>query len=225
MRKIPVNKMKKSEKVSFYVPVFNSGDYLKKCLLSIASQEYPISEIIVIDNCSKDNSAEIAVSLRERGINLRILKENTLGLANARNKALKNVKGDFIASIDADCIIEKDWLSLAMKNFNEKSVAGVGGKLIENSRWRAVHLKQEWGNERIINPPFLFGANTLFRTEALKSISGYNGKFSTNYEDVDISKRLLSNNFKIVYDPKAIAYHMKVEGLSSLLKNVWAWGF
>ncbi len=215
----------KQKDVSFYVPVLNAGAYLSRCLSSILSQDYPIREIIVIDNGSTDDSARIAESFMKIDKRVKVVREMKKGLANARNTALKKVKGRFVASIDADCVIEPDWLSEIMKDFKDESIAGIGGRLVEDSRWRAVHLKQEWGDKRIINPPFLFGVNTVFRTDALKKTGGYNPRFLSNYEDVDVSKQLLAKNFKLVYEPKAVAHHLKEDNIFSLLKTFWAWGF
>ncbi|MEM0231354.1 MAG: glycosyltransferase [Nitrososphaeria archaeon] len=217
--------MKKVKKVSLYIPVLNQEKYLKRCLKGVLSQDYPISEIIIVDNGSTDSSIKIVNHFRRIDKRIKVVREKERGLANARNAALKAAKSTFIAAVDADCFLEKDWLSRIMANFSDRKIVGVGGKLVENDKWRAIHLKQEWGEEKLINPPFLFGSNTVFRTKVLKSVGGYNPIFKTNYEDVDMSRKLLSKNFKLVYEPKAVAHHMKVDKTFSLLRTVWAWGF
>ena len=79
-----------------------------------------------------------------------------------------------MASIDADCVARPDWLETLMGCLEDERVAGAGGRLIETrclslpDRWRTSHMRQDWGEEFVANPPFLFGNNTLFRKAALE---------------------------------------------------------
>lgn len=207
----------------YFIPTLNSGKTLELNVKSLLTQTDK-KNIIIIDGGSSDSTLYIAKKYK-----IKVIKQTKLGLADARNLAIKSCKTEFIAFIDSDCVIEKDWTEKIMSNFNDKNVAGVCGKLIEKNtknladKWRAFHLRQDWGNKKI-QPSFLFGSNTIFRTNALKKIKGYDEKFLTNYEDVDISRRL-KKQYKIIYEPKAVAFHLRTDNLKTILKTTRAWSF
>ena len=212
-------------KVSLYVPCYNVGKYIAQCIDAVLKQTYPIDEILIIDDGSIDNTVEIVSKYPVRIIRH---KENR-GLAAARNTAFKNAKNDFVASLDADCLSELDWLEKLMQNFSNGNIAGVCGKLFEKytdtiaDKWRAVHMRQHWGEERIVNPTFLFGSSNVFRKNVVMRVGFYNEKYRTNYEDVDLSKRLLARNYKLIYEPQAIAYHLRKDTILSVLRAHWNW--
>ncbi len=216
------------KKVSLYIPSYNSAGYLEKCLESILKQTYPIEEIIVVDDGSVDETFEVASKFPVKLIRHR----NNRGIAAARNAAVLEAKSDFVAAIDADCLVESTWLQECMNNFTESNIAAVGGKLIEQNnkriayRWRAAHLKQHWGDKRKINPIFLFGSNTTIKKNAFKQAGFYNEeKFRKNYEDVDLSLRLKKKGFGLIYEPGAVARHIKSDTIVSILKTYWSWQF
>lgn len=96
-----------TSKVSILVAVYNAEKYLEKCLDSLLSQTYRNIEIICINDCSNDNSAEILnrYAKKDERIKVITLPRNS-GQANARNEGLKIASGDFIAMLDSD-----DWFS------------------------------------------------------------------------------------------------------------------
>ena len=209
--------------ITFYVPTLNSEKTVKDCLESVLSLgNY---KIVVIDGGSSDNTIRLV-----KKVKVKLLAERSKHLANARNMAIKNCKTKYIAFIDSDCVINKRWLSNVMKNFS-KNVAGVCVRLEEKymkslaDKWRGFHLKQHWGNNKIKNPDFLFGSNSIFNTNALRKVGGFNEKYKTNFEDVDISKRLKERGYDIIYEPKAVCYHLKKDNLISVLQTARRWSF
>jgi GT2 family glycosyltransferase len=95
--------------------------------------------------------------------------------------------------------------------------------------WRAIHMTQDLGLERIdIEPPShrrLGGFGTIFRKEAVLGVGGYNENHHTNYEDVDLCARLLAAGHKLVFDPRAIAYHQRRDSIRSVIRTFWHWDF
>lgn len=112
-------------KVSIVVPVYNEEKYLKNCLESLLNQKEPAHEIIIVDNNSKDRSAEIA-----RGYPVRVLKEKKQGITYARNKGFNAAKYDIIARCDADVIVKPDWIKKIKKNFNSYKIDALSGPVI-----------------------------------------------------------------------------------------------
>jgi len=212
-------------KVTLYVPCYNAQQYIGDCLEGILKQTYPIKEILVIDDGCTDGSMEIVSQYPVKIIQHEVNK----GLSAARNTAIQNATGDFIASLDSDCVPEPSWLEMLMENFTSEEIAGVGGKLIEAHTttvadlWRSVHLKQYWGDEKITNPDFLFGADNVYRKDALLKVGLYNEEYRTNYEDCDMFERLRKAGYTMVYEPKAIARHFRRDDVCSVVNTLWNW--
>ena len=210
--------------ISLYIPSFNSSRYLWTTLKAIDRQTLSPSEVIVVDDGSTDGTAEIA---RANEV-LCVRHERNKGLAAARNTGVRESSSDFVAALDSDCAPSPRWLETLAESMGNDLV-GVGGRLIEQNqasivdRWRAVHMKQNWGESVLVNPPFLFGSNTLFRKTALEEVGGYNEKLRTNYEDVDISHKLLSRGSKLLYQPAATAYHRKSDSALTCAVTYWRW--
>ncbi len=210
--------------IGLYIPCYNAQDTIQSCLEAVFKQTCPLKEILVVDDGSNDKTVEIASRFQ-----VRIIKHNiNKGLAAARNTAIENIKADFIASVDADCVPEPDWLLRLMKKINSPKIAGAGGRLLEANtetvcdRWRSKHMMQDWGKEEA-SPAFLFGSNSVFRKIALLEAGLYNEKFKTNYEDVDICQSLKKKGWDLIYEPDAIAHHLKKDSKSSILNNYWRW--
>lgn len=215
------------EKVTLYIPCYNAHKYIKECLDAILVQTYPIDEIIVIDDEPTDETALIA---SDYPVTI-IRPQQRQGLAAARNVAFRQARNEFVASLDADCAPQPDWLEKLMQNFTNENIAGVGGKLIERytdrlpDRWRAVHMKQHWGEERIVNPPFLLGSNNVYRKKAIKAVGYYDEKYKDAYEDVDLCKRLREGGYNLIYEPRAVANHLMKDSLYTLLERAWRWRY
>ncbi|MGB9748643.1 MAG: glycosyltransferase [Candidatus Woesearchaeota archaeon] len=229
-----------NNKIAVYIPTKNSSIYLREVLNSFKFLEKKeiIKEILIVDCSSKEEKENIKRIIdsisKEIKKKIRIINQKTFGLASARNIAIKSSKSKIIASIDADCIPEKKWLRILYETLANENASGVGGKVIElerlknislGDRWRAKHLRQDFGNKKIINPKFISGANNIFYKKDLEKIGFYNENYKSNYEDVDISKRLLKKGYKLIYEPNAIVYHIKKDSVFSVLKTNWAWGF
>lgn len=213
------------KKYSLYIPCYNASKTLKKCLSSVMLQKYPFDEVIVVDDGSTDNTAEIAktydVTLIEHTQNK--------GLAEARNTGVSAAKNEFVASIDADVVLEKDWLLQIDKYFSADRFAGVSGRLEETqedvfSLWRKHNMTQHWGDTaRFV--PFMYGAVSVFNKKVLLEAGLYNPKYKSNYEDYDICRRLKESGHKFFYIPYAKASHLKEDNLASLLDSFWNWQF
>lgn len=214
-------------RVALYIPCFNAQKTIGTCLDAVFQQTRPADTVIVVDDGSTDMTVEIA-----KKYPLKIISHvKNKGLAAARNSAIKNTNTEFIASLDSDCKPEKNWLDCLTKGINSSDVAGWGGKTVEASTssvfdiWRSVHMPQHWGGVKKNNPAFLFGANTLFRRDALIKAGLYNEIYKNNSEDVDISTRLRKIGYNLIYEPRAVASHLRKDDLGSLLDNFWKWNF
>ena len=213
------------ERVSFYIPAYNAQKTIKYAIDSLLAQTYKIDEIILIDDNSSDNTLDIVKKYNF----IKIIKNQyNLGLGYNRNLAIKNCQNEIVGSIDADVELHKNWLEILIKEINKKNIIMCGGKMIEKkidnqiNLWRAKYYSQNWGNKLIIDPPYLYGCNTLLKKSAWKKIDGYDEKLKTNGEDIEFIKNLRSKlNNKIVYQPEAECFHLQDDNIDSLSKRIW----
>lgn len=96
--------------ISIIVPVYNTAPYLDKCIESLVGQTYQDLEIILIDDCSTDGSAEILDRWAAKDNRVRVIhKEKNSGVSNSRNIGLEAAKGEYIGFVDSD-----DWVETNM---------------------------------------------------------------------------------------------------------------
>ena len=98
--------------ISVIIPNHNYARFLNKAITSVQCQTYPNLEIIVINNGSTDDSLQI---LRKYGSQIRLIEQDNLGQAGARNSGLKVARGDLIAFLDADDFWQEDKLEKQIK--------------------------------------------------------------------------------------------------------------
>ena len=83
-------------KVSVLVPIYNSQDYLPKCLDSILYQTFDNLQIVLLDDGSTDNSYSIAYKYANKDSRIELYHQNNTGVADTRNKLLSFTNGDYI---------------------------------------------------------------------------------------------------------------------------------
>lgn len=200
-------------KISVIVPVYNTQDYLKKCLESIVNQTLTDIEIIVVNDGSTDKSLDILKNYQFKYDNIIIINKQNEGQGAARNKALEICKGDFIAFVDSDDYIEENMLeSMFSKSLeSDLDVVVCNYKYVNNT-------EQERKND---NSPVLDEQEIISNVECIKrflvteTIEG----FSWN----KLFKRELFNINNIRY-PEGMKYE-DIPTIVSLLINAKKIGF
>lgn len=109
--------------VSVITPVYNSEKYIEKTVLSVLNQTYKNLEMILVDDCSTDNSKEIILNLQKKDKRVKYVKlDKNSGAAVARNKGLETANGQFIAFIDSDDVWKQDKLNQQLKFMQDKNI-------------------------------------------------------------------------------------------------------
>lgn len=98
------------KKISVIIPTFNCQKFVKETIFSVVNQTYKNIEIIVIDDCSSDDTVKNVLSIEEPRIKL-ISNETNKGAAYCRNKGIANATGEYIAFLDGDDLWSPDKLS------------------------------------------------------------------------------------------------------------------
>lgn len=102
-------------KLSIIVPVYNSEQYLVRCIESVLNQEYSNIEVLLIDDGSPDNSPRICDEYEKKDKRVCVIHQQNSGVAIARNNGLESASGDYITFVDSDDYIERDMYTSMMQ--------------------------------------------------------------------------------------------------------------
>lgn len=207
--------------ITLYVPCYNANATIERCLDSLLNQSIKVKSIFLVDDGSTQNLPDLPVRI--------ITHKENMGLAVARNTALENCDTPLIASVDSDVVAEKDWLEKLLERINQGDVVGVAGRMDEfykqdiGDRWRAKHMAQHWGEQPLLNPRFLYGANTLMIADELRNSGGFDARCRTNNEDRSMCDSLYERELSLAYEPSAKCFHLRQDTAKTILSSYWGW--
>ena len=113
--------MQNEELVSIITPVYNCEELVSKTIESVLNQTYQNWEMILVDDCTPDHSAEVIKKYQVKDDRIKYIKlDHNSGAAIARNVALKNSNGRFVAYLDADDLWKSDKLEKQVKYMQTK---------------------------------------------------------------------------------------------------------
>ena len=212
-------------KYSVIVPTYNEEHYILKCLQAINDQRYDRAqfEIILADSDSTDNTQKVAKPLCDR-----IIATELRGIALGRNRGAAEASGECLLFVDADAVIEQDFLHQLDRCFRDRSVVAVtgvarpsDGRLLQ----RFVYVST-YGLVRAfkaIGLALFPGICVAYRREAFQKGNGFREDFGI-VEDLDLSRRI-SKLGKCVVCPKAVAHvstrRLQQHALSTVLFHVY----
>ena len=214
--------------LSVIILTYNSIKFITACLDSVFDQGYQGLEIIIVDNGSKDGTAEF---IRENYPQVRLIEnKKNLGACRARNRGIEISKGDWILTLDCDVILEKDFLNKIVR-FIEESESSTGmfqPKILKDDKKTiyscGIYLsklrrfydigKGKLDDGQFNTSKYIFGACTaaaIYRRDMLEEIKEDTGYFDERFfflvEDVDLSWRAQKRGWKAIYYPEVVCYH------------------
>lgn len=211
--------MSTRESVTAVVPVHNRADLLDRLLASLRAQTVQAAEILVVDNGSTDGAPERA---RAAGCRVIEMGENT-GFARAVNRGWKEATTDWVAILNSDVELDPQWIERLTGQAGNASFATglildatardrVDGTYDLVSRggcaWRAGHGELAGLEDRLSVPIVIApGTACIFRREILARLNGFDERFGSYLEDVDLGLRCLKGGFSGIYVPGAVAWH------------------
>jgi GT2 family glycosyltransferase len=196
--------------VSVIVCAYNAAETIDECLTSLETLTYPRTQLIVINDGSQDETAEIA--RLHSGVEVIDLLNG--GLSAARNAGLAAATGEIVAYTDADCRVDRDWLTYLVQPLLRSNLVAVGGPNVvpADDPWRAQCVARSPGgpthvmlDDRIAE--HVPGCNMAFRREALLAVDGFNPVYLRAGDDVDICWRLQAAGHQIGFAPSALVWH------------------
>ncbi len=210
--------------VSFVIPVYNSERTIGKCVESVLAQRVE-KEVIVIDDGSTDRTGAVIRKFGKR-ISYRLQKNS--GPATARNVGKKRARGRFIAFIDADVVLPKEWAKTAVALIEEKGAAAVGGPGVsaeDSVVARSLNLLlygKPGTSEGYVNS--LATMDALYAREALEGMSFDESFTSSSGEDPDLNFRLVKSGKKLLLSSRLWVEHDHPTSLGGIVRKWYKYG-
>ena len=214
----------KTPLVSVIIPVYNGRDVIKECLDSVFAVDYDNFEVVVVDDCSLDSSADVVRGGFSRARVLRTKRNR--GFAAAVNTGIRSSAGDIIVLLNMDTVVDKGWLSPLVDALtrdasiglvgskilfpDRKTLQHAGGMLFENAL--PVHRgrgEADTGKyDRPADVDYLCGASLGFKKRTIEDLGLFDDGFRPLYfEDTDLARRVRDRGLRVVYIPGSVLVH------------------
>lgn len=203
---------------SVIIPLYNKTDYISDCLKSVLNQSFEDYEIIIVNDGSTDNSAQIVDAFKSKKITL--VHQKNLGVSKARNYASEIAKGEILAFLDADDLWKSNHLETLKDSIERFPNAGLYGNNYEinynNSYKQPARFNFEFSGEPCIIEDFfkaslkdtvIWTSAAAISREKFLASDRFNSKYSTG-QDLDLWIRIALNQ-TVVFNPKVTMCYNK----------------
>ncbi|HEY7752152.1 MAG TPA: glycosyltransferase family 2 protein, partial [Ignavibacteriaceae bacterium] len=205
---------------------------------SLLRLNYLNYEIIIVNDGSTDDTKEIAESIvgirdgKYSKIKVSLINKPNGGKASALNAGIRQSQAEFILCMDGDSELSPDSVKMAVRHFKNPEIGAVAGnvKVLNRGKFltdlQALEYVEGLNMARsaqsfitLVN--IIPGPIGVFRKKAIEEIGYYSG--DTFAEDADLTLRILSQGWKIYYEPKSVSYTQAPVKLQQLLKQRYRW--
>lgn len=224
-------------RISICVCTYNRANILPYCLDSLTKLDIPSgceAEILIIDNNSADCTKDVVADYSRRSpIPMVYFHEPEQGLSAARNRAIREARGEYIGFLDDECVVRPDWIQLLVADINEFAPPIIGGPYIgallpgTGPKW----FKTEYGNAYFLAQRFergyqkefrASGGNILLHRKVFKTLQfdqslGMKADELKLGEEISLQNRFLKENpgTMIFYEPRIeVAHYILPEKMS-----------
>lgn len=223
--------------ISIIIINYKQKEFVEQCIASIYKhfKSHPF-EVIVINNSPEENLNH----LKETYPDTTVIENVNKGFSQANNLGAKHSKGEYLFFLNADTIIENDFLKKFIDEFSGKEFGAAGLKLLNEdnslqlSFWNENTFLNEIQNKKaeekfkerdnafikqyevdeIKQTDWVTGAAMIVRKDVFTKIAGFDEKFFLYYEDADLCKRLNNAGYNIYYFPFSRIIHLKGENVN-----------
>lgn len=219
--------------VTVLVPAYNEAASIADTIRSLQEQTLRVAEIIVVDDCSTDDTAAVAQSL---GVRVVRPPRNTGSKAGAQNYALQFVETPFTMAIDADTSLDPQAIARLMRAFEQSTVGAACGFVLPR------HVRTLWERGRYVEYLFAFtfykpvqdfygkpliasGCFSVYRTDVLRDHGGWSTR--TLAEDMDLTWSLYQSGHGVRFVADAVCYPIEPHDFGFMSKQLkrWSHGF
>lgn len=202
---------------------YKGKSFLKKCLRSLQNQTYPEYRVVLIDNASGDGSVNY-VKKEFPWVDIIVFDKN-LGYPEAYNRVISRLKSEFVALLNMDTEVERNWLEELVKPLiKEESIAASGSKvLLYDQRDIVTHAggkfslvggfgigflkKREKVPDGFGDTGWANGCSMLVRRSAFLQVGGFDNDYFAYAEELDFCWRAWLLGYRVVHVPSSIVYH------------------
>ncbi|ADO71797.1 glycosyltransferase family 2 protein [Stigmatella aurantiaca] len=213
--------------VAIIIPLFNEGEGIYHAIRSLLLQDYPPDKlsIVVVDDCSKDDSYVWALKAAEQHPNVMVMRNpENMGKRKGINRGVRATQSEIIVSVDSDVIVDRGAVRQLVRRFLHPRIAAVGGRTYVTNRhqnWMTrmieikFHFAQEWLKdlERGFRSVMcLSGCLTAYRRHVLeelepileaRSIAGVAIKYG---EDRFLTRQIIKAGYETIYTTAAVCF-------------------
>ena len=216
--------------VSLAIVNWNGRPYLEDCLKSLLASDYPDYEVLLVDNCSADDSVTFVRSTFPQ-VKIHRTRRNR-GFAAGSNVGIRRSKGELIVLLNPDVILRPDWLHNLVKGMFADETVGIGGGkayypdertlqhaggfiraplAIGNQYGRGEIDRGQYDRRREVD--YVMGAAIGIKRSVLDHIGLLDEGYFLYYEETDLCFRARRAGYRVLYIPDAVLIH--VEGATS----------
>ncbi len=195
---------KKIYSLTFLVPAYNEQNTIEETINAVFKSNYPIKEVIVLDNNSTDKTSEIVKKLTKKYEKLKYFLAKKQGKANALNLGIRKAAGELIAITDADSYPAPDAVEKMIGFFNDKKIGAVTSCVFLRNNKTFFEKIQEieyivlaWTRKLLDFIDSVYVTNgplSIYRKSILLKIGGFDPKSIT--EDIEVTWHILSLGYK-----------------------------
>ena len=211
------------KKVSVIVPAYNAEKYIEACLDSICEQTYPVLEILVVDDGSKDLTASIIRSRAEQDARIIPYYNENHGVSYSRNFGLEHCTGEYVTFVDADDLVAPDFIAQMIHDLEEAdadiAVIGVAKSKLFEPEMFTNGVTSTYEESEMLKQVFGafegFVCNKLYRKSLLQTKSIRLEQSIAVCEDLLFNVIYLLNCKKAVYNCGQKYFYRQIENSAS----------
>lgn len=215
---------------SVVIPVYNRPDEVDELLESLCLQTNPKFEVVIVEDGSSVPCNHIVDKYRDR-LNLEYYFKPNSGPGTSRNYGAERSKGDYIVFFDSDCLIPERYFEIVTNSLTARPVDAFGGPDKAHPSFTTTQKAINYSMTSLFTTGGIRGGNEKmdkffprsFNMGFSREVFNVTGGFSTMRfgEDIDMSIRILGNNFKTALISDAFVYHKRRTDLKKFFKQVF----
>lgn len=211
--------------VSIVIPTYNRKQSLVRCLQAIFDLDYPVHEVIVVDDGGDMLLDSVACDYP-----IVFVRQANAGPASARNRGIEIATGDYVAFVDDDTFPSTDWLRLLVEHAYKHPTVMVGGYTQNNlsnnpyaiASQLIIDLSYEhYGTSQPLS--FFTSNNMLVPTKTIRKLGGFDEAMRCS-EDRELCLRWKQAGYSLIYVPEAIMYHAHELTFLGFLRQHYCYG-
>ncbi len=199
-------------RASAVVSTWNKRDDLRENLRSLLAQTRPFAEIVVVDNASKDGTAEM-IAREFPSVRVIVMPHDKYGACETFNIGFASAREELVAILDDDIVMQPDWLEKATARLVSEppTTAVLSTQVVEPGTPQSYLDSPAFRKERYMST--FRGCASLARAKALREAGGYDERLFIYGNERDLTCRLLNLGYRVLQYPEASVFHKTPFGI------------